>query len=151
TVISRRSVLTAGHCYGGITRVLFGPNLASNPVSINVVQSIRHPGYDKKTVSNDLTLLELADDAPAQPAPLLREMMDAIFVGPIFNFVGYGDDEKAQHDLRRVTTFPIAAVGPANVGLNTGSGPIDATMFYYDVPLKNTCDGDSGGPAFAIR
>jgi hypothetical protein len=51
-----------------------------------------------------------------------------------------------------VAVFPIDRVGPASdVGLDTHSGPIDATQLYYRVPLKNTCDGDSGGPALVPR
>jgi hypothetical protein len=37
------------------------------------------------------------------------------------------------------------------VGLDTGSGPIDKSMFYFKVAKKNTCNGDSGGPAFVAR
>ncbi len=89
-----------------------------------------------------------------QPAPLLRETMDgsAAFVGPSFTFVGYGNDGAQHYDVRRVAAFPIDRVGPASdVGLDTKTGPIDGTMFYYRAPLKNTCDGDSGGPAFVAR
>jgi hypothetical protein len=92
TVISRRSVLTAGHCYGGITRVFFGPVLTVNPTSVAVAKEVRHPGYNNVSLANDLSMLELAADAPTQPAPMLRETMDASFVGPTFSFVGYGDD-----------------------------------------------------------
>jgi MYXO-CTERM domain-containing protein len=161
TLISRRTVLTAGHCFapnagpkGGILQILFGPDLTSGEVvSVATVKAVLHPGYDDNTLSNDLCLVELAADAPSQPVPLLRETLTngPAFLGPNFTFVGYGDDGAGNYDLRRVVAFPITAVGPANVGLDTGSGPIDKTMFYYKVAHKNTCDGDSGGPAFVVR
>ena len=161
TVISRRTVLTAGHCFtanagkqGGILKVLFGPDLLdSSVVSVDTVKAVRHPGYDDTTLSNDLCLVELAADAPSQAVPLLRETLNngPQFIGPRFTFVGYGDDGMGNYNLRRVVTFPIGTIGPASVGLDTGSGPIDGTMFYFAVPGKNTCNGDSGGPAFVVR
>ncbi len=148
TVISRRTVITAGHCFGGITRVFFG---TSGGQAVTVAQEIRHPSFSNDTLANDLAILKLAADSPAQPAPLLRETLSntPAFIGPKFTFVGYGNDDNGNFGTRRVVTFPIAKVGPGNVGGSTGS--IDATQFYYAVPNKNTCNGDSGGPAFAVR
>src|SRR5262249_14388264 len=102
----------------------------------------------------DLTLVQLAEDAPVQPAPLLRETMDnsSEFVGPPVTFVGYGvtnGNTQTGFGLRRVATFPIQVVGPAQIG--GSSGAIDDTEFYYSLPGRNTCNGDSGGPAFLVR
>src|ERR1051326_6749225 len=44
TVISRHTVLTAGHCIGGVTRVSFGPTLAG-ATSIDVVAEVRDPMF----------------------------------------------------------------------------------------------------------
>jgi MYXO-CTERM domain-containing protein len=162
TLISRRTVLTAGHCFtpgmgaqGGITRIYFGADVSNQQTFVATTTAVRHPGYDDNTLSNDLTLVELAADPPApwQAVPLLRETMTNTpdFIGPYFTFAGYGNDGAMNYDVRRVVIFPIDAVGPANVGVDTGSGPIDATQFYYRVANKNTCDGDSGGPAFVVR
>jgi MYXO-CTERM domain-containing protein len=149
TVISKRTVVTAGHCYSVSSRVFFGPT--GNQSSITVATKVRHPGYNNNTLANDLTVLKLSSDAPVQPAPLLRETMANTpeFIGPKLTFVGYGLDDANDFGTRRVVTFPIDAVGPANVGGTPGT--IDATQFYYKSGLKNTCNGDSGGPAFAIR
>jgi len=150
-LISRRTVLTAGHCYGGITRVFFGTDLTQSPQSVSVVQEVRHPGYNDATVSHDLSIVKLGQDAPVQPVPLLRETMDngPTFIGPDFSFVGYGNDGTNSYDVRLVAAFPIVKVGPANVGGTPGQ--IDSSMFYYKFPGKNTCDGDSGGPSFLTR
>jgi MYXO-CTERM domain-containing protein len=164
TLISRRVVLTAGHCYsknqgpqGGITRIFFGAKTALNanppPVQVATVKGVRHPSFSFQSLKNDLTLVQLAADAPTQPAPILRETMANTpeWIGPNFTYVGYGDDNLGGFDVRRTVSFPIVAVGPAQVGLDTGTGPIDDTMFYYRVMGKNTCSGDSGGPSFVVR
>src|SRR5262252_3730915 len=44
TVISRHTVLTAGHCIGAVTRVYFGPTVAG-ATTINVVQQVRDPMF----------------------------------------------------------------------------------------------------------
>ncbi|AUX39113.1 trypsin [Sorangium cellulosum] len=154
TVISRRTVITAGHCQGSLTRVYFGTSLGRRSESVRIETSRRHPDYDPSTLENDLALLKLESDAPVQPAPLLRERMEnnGWYVGPAYTFVGYGVSDGVAgtgFGTRRVVTFPILAVGPAAVGGTPGS--IDATQFYYQVPSMNTCSGDSGGPAFLVR
>lgn len=164
TLISRRTVLTAGHCYeaglpnGGLTTVFFGADIRSplkaSATTVDVAKVVRHPDFDSSTLAHDLTLVELVGDAPSQPAPLLRETMTNTpdFIGPNFTFSGYGNDGSSHYNTRRVVIFPIARVGPADdIGVDTGSGPIGASQFYYRTPLKNTCDGDSGGPAFVAR
>ncbi|WP_437974204.1 trypsin-like serine protease [Sorangium sp. So ce295] len=164
TLISKRVVLTAGHCYannqgpqGGITEVFFGPDTRpdADPPSVAVptVKTVLHPELSFETLRFDLALVLLAADAPSQPAPILREALanSPEWIGPSFTFVGYGDDTLGGVDVRRAATFPIAAVGPAEVGIDTKTGPIDETMFYYRKPGKNTCSGDSGGPSFVPR
>ncbi len=160
TLVSRRTVITAARCVtpsagpqGGITAVFFGPDLRyplpGSATVVGTVQTVVHPDFDASTLSDDLAMVELESDAPSQAVPLLRETMANTpeYLGPRFTFVGYGSDGDGGQGIRRVATFPIARVGPACVGLDTGTGPIDATEFYYRVAGQDTCTGDSGGPA----
>ncbi len=164
TLISKRTVLTAGHCSeGAVSRVDFDTGNPLKRTSVTVTERRLHPSYnlDSDTLlHNDLMLLKLAADAPVQPAPLLREAManNAAFLTPLYSFVGYGRTSGTGIDYgtRRVVTFPIYAVGPMSLPRQAGSPSsavtaIDATEFYYRVPGKNTCNGDSGGPAFVVR
>lgn len=157
TLISAQTVISAGHCFtpgqtnGGVTRVFFGQNATT---SATVTTAIRHPNYNNNTLANDLMILKLSTPVTnVAPAPLLRENMTntARFIGPDVTFVGYGVNNGVNQTgfgTRRVVAFPIQAVGPATVGGTPGS--IDATQFYFRVPGENTCNGDSGGPAFVV-
>jgi Trypsin len=143
TVISKRVVLTAGHCFDfkgrSITRIRFGERTANPTATRGVARVVRHPGYNANSLTNDLALVLLASDSPSQAAPLLRATLDNTndWVGPDFSFVGYGvtngtTDKGA--GTRRVAQFPIAGVGP--IAQTEQGRAIDATQFYYDTPGK---------------
>jgi MYXO-CTERM domain-containing protein len=141
-------VISAGHCFGGVSRVWFGLDAS---MAVNTVTEVRHPGFNNNSLTNDLMMVQLAADAPVSPAPLLRESMDntPTYIGPDYTWVGYGDDETGSSGIRRVVPFPVDVVGPATVGGTADT--IDATMVYFQVSGVNTCVGDSGGPGFLIR
>lgn len=163
TLISARTVITAGHCWGfgssRIDRVVFDVGRPQMRVTVPVAQSVRHPGYDDNSLTNDLALVQLAADAPVQPAPLLRETLGAPHIGPIFSWVGYGDTDLNGNGsgTRRVVTFPIQHVGPVSgIPVSPSAPPgasdsIDATQLYFRISGRNTCSGDSGGPGFVVR
>lgn len=162
TVVSPRIILTAAHCgtsLADIDTVFVGDDLHSGGF-VRVDQVIPHPGYtatatdDPFIAFHDLTLLRVTDDLPGQAAPLLRETMTngPDFIGPSLTFVGYGYTSGVVHGgfgVRRVVTFPIDVVGPADVGGSLGT--LNDTLFYFRLAGKNTCNGDSGGPAFIAR
>ncbi|HJZ88153.1 MAG TPA: S1 family peptidase, partial [Polyangia bacterium] len=152
TVISKHTVLTAGHCIGGVTKVYFGPTV-SGATTVDVVQQVRDPMYADicdNDATYDLGILKLAQAAPTQAAPLLRATLDntARYVGPSWVWVGYGDTGAGGFGRRRVATFPITLVGPA-----PGRGSlcmIPETLIYAQTAGRSTCNGDSGGPSFWV-
>ncbi len=162
TVISRRTVLTAGHCIGGVRNIFLGPQLNGGATKIAVVEEVQHPLYRALPNDNatwDLGILRLAADAPVQAAPLLRDTMTNTprFIGPSLVFVGYGTTSGAGAGFgtRRVATFPLDVIGPAVVG-NSYPAPdnLPAELFYYldaQTMNRNTCAGDSGGPSFFVE
>ena len=96
TVISRRTVLTAGHCIGGVKNIFLGTSINGGAgTKIPVVDEIQHPMYrdlPNENATFDLGILHLGADAPVQPAPLFRDTManSPRFIGPSFVFSGYG-------------------------------------------------------------
>lgn len=163
TVISRRTVLTAGHCIGGVRNIFLGPSINNGAATkIPVLEEILHPDYRDLPNDNatyDLGILRLGADAPVQAAPLFRDILtnEPRFIGPSFVFVGYGATSGfgGGFGTKRATTFPIHVVGPAVVG-NSFPAPdnLPAELFYYvntETGSRATCSGDSGGPAFFVE
>lgn len=163
TVISRRTVLTAAHCIGGVRNIFLGPRISGGAATlVPVVDEIRHPMYRDLPNDNatfDLGILQLGDDAPVQAVPLLRDTMTNTprFIGPSLVFVGYGatSGSGGGSGTKRVVTFPIHVIGPAVVG-NSYPAPdnLPGELFYYlasETMNRGTCSGDSGGPGFFVE
>jgi hypothetical protein len=154
TVISKYTVLTAGHCYGSVSSVGFGPK-SSGAMTISIASKVRDPLY--KTICDqdatyDLTVVKLASPSPVQPAPLLRATLDNTpkYIGPSWVWVGYGlTMQGGSSGTKRATTFPVDLVGPA-----TARGSlceIPDTLIYATAHGRNACNGDSGGPSFWVH
>jgi hypothetical protein len=154
TVISKHTVLTAGHCFGLLSSVKFGPTVAGATKTIRVVDKARDPMYADicdQDATYDLAVAKLEEPAPTQSAPLLRATLDNSpkYVGPSWVWVGYGRTGSAGGaGTKRATTFPIDLIGPAS-----GRGSlcmIPETLIYSSVSGRNACNGDSGGPSFFV-
>jgi V8-like Glu-specific endopeptidase len=139
TLIAPRKVVTAAHCLVGISasslRFVIGPSLSSAQANIQVVEIVPHPAYDDSSLVNDIGYATLSADAPV--APMKLATMDSSWSGKHLTFVGYGvtSGNGGGAGVKRAVSMPIASVWP--------------TQFSYQTPGKNTCSGDSGGPAFA--
>ena len=155
TVISKHTVLTAGHCFNAVsTTVGFGPAV-SGATTVRVSSKVRDPLYADicdQDATYDLTVVRLAEPAPSQAAPLLRSTLDNTpkYVGPSWVWVGYGrTGPSGGTGTKRVATFPIDLIGPA-----PGQGSlceIPETLIYAISRGRMTCNGDSGGPSFWVN
>ncbi|MBK7580612.1 MAG: trypsin-like serine protease [Myxococcales bacterium] len=140
TLVAARTVLTAAHCLEDVSaaslKFVIEPSLSSPKTVVAVTAISAHPAYDSAKIENDIGYVTLAADAPVAPIEILPEM-DQSWVGQKLSFVGYGitSGHGGGAGVKRLVTMPISAV--------------EATRFVYQTPGKNTCNGDSGGPAFA--
>ncbi len=140
TVIAPRVLVTAAHCVEGnsASRVAFvtGPNALSPQAFVRVSRLVAHPQYDARRIANDIAVVLLASDAPVAPIAINAQPLDASWVGRTLQHVGYGASNGrtgAGSGVKRTVAMPITAVG--------------GTQFAYGDRTRNTCFGDSGGPA----
>ena len=167
TVIAARWVLTAAHCVvdslGNVAEpaslmVLTGSTDLANPVNqpIAVQRIIAHELYENVEAGYDIALLQLQQDAIAEPAAI-----DTQVVGidePAF-IAGWGAINSAEDGSTQ--QFPTQLLG-TYVSMSTGSVCGERQPYYAantdDSVLcagtsdggKDTCQGDSGGPLYRV-
>jgi len=136
-VVAKRWVLTAAHCVeGGLGGAVFafGNSVDAPTRVIDVNGGQAHPQYDPDRIVNDIALVRLASDAPVSPLPMATNLAGT--EGANLTFVGFGVTSGRTDDsgTKRSVVIPLAE--------------LDAKTFMYTVRGRNTCSGDSGGPAF---
>ncbi len=160
-VVAPTVVLTAAHCGQNITRVMVGGNkvlpcLDAGARQIGVRAVRIHPGYRARPYhENDITVLILAAPSNVPPTPLatigeLQAATDLELVG-----FGYNDPVRPLGfgDKRRV----VAPLGPIQLSSGDDLGRLPSVLgFHPEYEFvggrkglgKDTCNGDSGGPAY---
>ena len=150
-VVSPHVVLTAGHCAGGedpsITnmnyRVYLGADFSKATTAdlLPAKEAHYHPAFNSSDLSagNDVGVIIMRDALPSAIAPLPynRASMDAGFDGRSVRFVGYGlDNGSAQTGggIKRATSTTLT--------------DHSALLLHFSDVAHETCNGDSGGPAF---
>lgn len=154
TLIAPDLVLTAGHCLTAIRdpgqiKVLFGPTLLHGPqVSVGAVEFGVHPELctQCKTDIHDYGYVTI-DGRYADPEGLMLPITEqsewdaAMDIGGSVTLVGYGEDPDATKSqprigIKRKVTTTISQLSPEGFEFFAGGG------------LRDSCEGDSGGPAF---
>lgn len=144
TLVGPRVVLTAAHCLVSVsprTRVFFGADPAAGGTMLGVLDARAHPEFDRLSFDNDIAVLLLDGEPPAaaQPLELFAGPLDASHVGRPIRLVGFG----------RQGVGDTAALRKRQ-----GTSVIDQVFagdFSYSASPSQTCEGDSGGPAFMVE
>ena len=147
TLIAPKIVVTAAHCVlpnDPPKQFGLGPKTSSATEILNVVQAIPHPQYGQGNVDgwtvnvHDIAILVLDKAAQAQPMKYRTESIDGLTGAPV-TFVGFGVTVPGNP-----TTTGTKMKVAGTIGKVAAQG-----FFNYTSPAnpKNTCTGDSGGPA----
>ncbi|MEM6731576.1 MAG: trypsin-like serine protease [Myxococcota bacterium] len=140
TVIAPRAVLTAAHCLAGLEagdlEFRIGPDSSNPSARFRPERLVPHPRYASGSFNFDIGVVVLSRDAGVAPMKL-SSGLDATWIGRDLFFVGYGlvnGVTRTGAGRKRAVSIPIDSVSQDRYGYRTEG--------------KNTCTGDSGGPAF---
>lgn len=147
TAITKRTVLTAAHCvYGfdaGAMKFVTGTDSESPQSTYEITGAKHHEGYDGANFGvNDIALLYLKNDFTQASMAYANTDIGPTLVGEGLDFVGYGydlDEDGEKYKLGKKAHVTMTVAGKTD------------TTFTYGLPNKNTCNGDSGGPALQDR
>lgn len=139
TLIGGKTVLTAAHCInaygpGSFYYVLFGSNADSPTKRVHVTSQVRNPKY--RGDAFDFGIMQLDDVVTdVQPIEINTTAMSRADIGRPIRHAGFGTiDGQSGSGLKRQVTYNVRDV-TTNLIESGASG-------------KQTCGGDSGGPAF---
>ena len=154
-VITPKLVLTAAHCSGDLPmeavlsfgKACFGNSVSDYEHSLAFENLWVHPDYRELGTEGvfdwgeyDVSILELAEESPVEPSPILLYPIEETDVGARLTSVGFG-----------ITSANSNVSGQKRSAELVLSG-IDSmfTIVYNsdNVDDANICSGDSGGPQF---
>lgn len=159
SIISDQWVLTAAHCAGYFSEVKGGIlNLRDQGFKFKIKRVIKHPKFNRATMTNDFALVELSEKIDFETTKLKAVKVanptfeqdghqSAGMDSTVFGFGNIGENRyNYTKDLNKVIV-PIVSNEDANVP-GSYNGQIDDTMLAagYAAGGKDSCQGDSGGP-----
>jgi V8-like Glu-specific endopeptidase len=144
-VISAHVVLTAGHCTTGRGpfNVYFGNDINQlRPSDLHSATAHTYPQYKGQADNYDIGLFVLDKPVPdgILPLPFNRTTNPSTLVGQPVRLVGFGTTGSVS---------PTDTTGGIKRVTNTTLSGSLSRVIEFDDTRHNTCEGDSGGPAFA--
>lgn len=154
SLITPRLVLTAAHCGADLPielvvqvgRAFFGTDAAAPDADLGFVDAAIHPDYQPLNGTflgeNDVSVLELATDAPVDPVWFRTEAFkpNQTEGSPVIS-VGFGLDENGGSSIKRSAPLVVGSVDPVFL-ISYSSG---------NENNANICSGDSGGPQYHLE
>lgn len=143
TVIASRTVLTAAHCVdprvvgsGQVFEVLTGTTLALPGLAVSATTF--DPAWNPNNLQNghDVGIVTLASPTSLAPIPFRQTAYNSTLAGQSIRIVGYGTNN---HTGGGAGTKRTAT---------TNVDSFDSRFIVIGSTNRQTCHGDSGGPAF---
>jgi hypothetical protein len=150
TLIGPNIVVTAAHCVdGGCTGRVYIGNTSSNPGAgkvVSVRESLIHPDYNRFTSKNDIAVLILDESVDVTPRRIATsdEIDQAYFV----QLAGFGLTEFGTSGLKMKVQCVIATTGCCETEPQDKFGCHEGLEFVAGGNALDSCNGDSGGPAY---
>jgi endonuclease G len=159
-LVAPRVVLTAAHCGNNITRVMVAGNtvplLERNSLVLSVQSVTVHPNYVPAHNENDITVVVLSQ--PALVPPVLLATAEQLSNANTVQLVGFGYNDPTRPLGFGTKRYVSAPLSPA-VSLPATSEPsaLETQLGFhaaYEFVAgrkalgRDTCMGDSGGPAY---
>jgi endonuclease G len=157
-VVAPRVVLTAAHCGAEITRILIGDQVTPSITGrvVKVRQAFIHPNYRPHPFNeNDINVLILDAPAAIPPAPLATTAQVA--AAATIHLVGFGYNDPTLpkgFGVKREVDVPMGPVKRSNADNLTQFEALTGFHSNYEFVAgrkglgKDSCNGDSGGPAY---
>ncbi len=161
-LVAPRLVVTAAHCAPLIDKVYLGGRahtlIGVDGTVVDVDKVIVHPDYDGwLTPSHDIALLILAEDADVEPTPIasneeVAEEDNLLLVGFGFEHptqnIGFGTKRKVDVPLTKTADVPADVIDALEEKHGfAAEWEVHAGRKYLG---KDSCNGDSGGPAYIV-
>ena len=157
-VVAPQVVLTAAHCGGDITRILIGDEVTPSPRGriVAVRRAIVHPSYRRDPRNeNDINVLILDTLAAIPPSRVATAaQLGAATTVHLVGF-GYNDPQLPKgFGTKREVKVPMGPVKRSDADDLTAFENLTGFHAQYEFVAgrkglgKDTCNGDSGGPAY---
>lgn len=153
TLISPRVVVTAAHCFapgclGSEGEVFFG--LDSTRLDSGRVVKCRcipHPDYNQSTNAHDIAVLILNEEVlDVEPCPIATTtQIDSAF---FLRVAGFGLTERGRFGLKMVVEVIVASASCGSSSHQATFGCIADNEIVAGGNGFDSCNGDSGGPAY---
>jgi Trypsin len=162
TAIARNAVLTAQHCHcDGVNRfVAIGSTFDGLHPGIAVAQSVPMKNCDQPvTAAADVALLILKSNLDPSVVPATFASSALIDSAKTVRVVGFGKDSNGHVGQKLFVDIPLASTDCAGAVTGVNGTSVPDSVYYgcnngFELVAgaalldKDTCNGDSGGPAF---
>jgi hypothetical protein len=148
TLIGPNVVITAGHCDEGgcVDKIFIGNNVNQAGRTVKVKKSIRNPGFNPNTLTDDLTVLildESVNDVTPRPIAQGAEVDNAFSL----QLTGFGLTESGGLGRKFIVEVTIATPN-CRSDVSGGFGCHVNKEIVAGGNGHDSCNGDSGGPAY---